>query len=61
LQVGLEDPGTTGPDGPAIHQRGGTEGSMPQAPSGLFFDWKRESKTARRKLRRAVECSASDA
>jgi len=24
LQVALEDPGTTGPDGPALHQRGGT-------------------------------------
>jgi hypothetical protein len=37
LQVGLEDPGTTGPDGPAFHQRGGEHQETPQKPSGLFF------------------------
>jgi hypothetical protein len=37
LQVGLEDPGTTGPDGPAFHQRGGANPETPQKPSGLFF------------------------
>ena len=36
--MALEDPGTTGPDGPALHQRGGTAaGQPPQHPSGLFF------------------------
>jgi hypothetical protein len=37
LQVGLEDPGTTGPDGPAFHQRGGANPETPQKPSGLLF------------------------
>jgi hypothetical protein len=43
LQVGLEDPGTTGPDGPAFHQRGGANPETPQKPSGLFFSKRRFS------------------
>jgi hypothetical protein len=37
LQVALEDPGTTGPDGPAFHQRGGAQSECRKYRRGFFY------------------------
>src|SRR5260370_41018597 len=69
LQVGLEDPGTTGPDGPAYSPAGrhGWIDAADAVGAFLFLEGallaigrgrRGKSKTARRRIRRAVGCSA---